>query len=197
MVSVSVAGAPSLGSADAPLVLVEFTDFQCPYCIEFQKVFETLKTKYVDTGRLRVVSRNVPQVFHPLAGPAARAALCAEQQGRFWEMRARLFAANGELSPEALRKAAADAGLEAGKCEACLAGAEVAKALDDDSKDAQAAGIVATPTLVLGKQTGDQVTGVKLVGAQPLVRLEIEMRKLSSPALQRAEPPDAAPPSKP
>ena len=113
-VSVSVAGAPSLGSADAPLVLVEFTDFQCPYCIEFQKVFETLKTKYVDTGRLRVVSRNVPQAFHPLAGPAARAALCAEQQGRFWEMRGRLFAANGELSPEALRKAARTRGWRRG-----------------------------------------------------------------------------------
>ncbi len=177
-VTVSVAGAPSLGSADAPLVPVEFTDFQCPYCIGFQKVFDALKTKYVDTGKLRVVSRNVPQAFHPLAGPAARAARCAEQQGRFWEMRARLFAANGELSPEALRKAAADAGLDAGKFDVCLAGDEVAAAVEKDVHDAQAAGIVPTPTFVLGKQTGDQVTGVKLVGAQPLVRLEIEMRKV-------------------
>ena len=177
-VTVSVAGAPSLGSADAPLVLVEFTDFQCPYSIGFQTVFEALKTKYVDTGRLRVVSRNVPQEFHPLAGPAARAARCAQEQGRFWEMRARLFAANGELSPGALRKAAADAGLDAGKFEACLASAESAAAVDKDARDAKAAGIVPTPTFVLGKQTGDKVTGPKLVGAQSLVRLEIEMRKV-------------------
>ena len=77
-------------------MLVEFTDFQCPYCITFQReVFAALKTKYVETGKLRLFSRNVPQVFHPQAGPAAKAARCAEAQGKFWPMRERLLAAQG------------------------------------------------------------------------------------------------------
>ena len=176
--TVSVAGAPSIGSADAPLVLVEFTDFQCPYSITFEKTFEALKTKYVDTGKLRVVSRNVPQDFHPQAGPAARAALCAEAQGKFAKMRERLFAANGELSPEAIQKAAQEAGLDMARFEECTKSAEIAEAVRKDAQDAKAAGIVATPTFVLGKMTDGKVTGVKLVGAQPLVRIEIEMRKV-------------------
>lgn len=177
-VTVSVASAPSDGNADAPLVLVEFTDFQCPYNIAFQKTFEALKTKYVDTGKLRVVSRNVPQAFHPQAGPAARAALCAEAQGKFWPMRARLFAAGGELTPETIQKAAQDVGLDMARFAEDFKSAEIADAVQQDAQDAKAAGIVATPTFVLGKMADGKVTGVKLVGAQPLVRIEMEMRKV-------------------
>jgi protein-disulfide isomerase len=177
-VTVSVSGAPATGSADAPLVLVEFTDFQCPYSISFEKTMTGLKTKYVDAGKLRVVTRNVPQPFHSLAVPAARAAMCAEQQGRFWAMRERLFAANGNLPDDALQKAAVEAGLDVAKFDACLASADVAAAVDRDTQDARAAGIVATPTLVLGRLAGDKVTGVKLVGGHPLLRIEMEMRKL-------------------
>ena len=177
--TVSVAGAPSTGNADAPLVLVEFMDFQCPYCVTFQReVFAALKTKYVETGKLRVVSRNLPQVFHPQAGSAARAARCAEAQGRFWEMRERLVAAQGALSAEAIRKAAEEAGLDVVRLEECAGSAETAAALEKEVQDAREAGIVATPTFILGKMTGDQVTGVKLVGAQSLARLEVEMRRL-------------------
>jgi protein-disulfide isomerase len=178
-VTVSVAGAPSMGSAEAPLVLVEFTDFQCPHCINFQReVFPALKAKHVETGKLRVVSRNLPQVSHPQAGPAAKAARCAEAQGKFWEMRERLLAAQGVLSPGAIRKAAEQSGLDVAQLEACAASAETAAALEKELQDAKAAGIVATPTFILGKMTGDRVTGVKLVGAQSLARLEIEMRRL-------------------
>ena len=177
--TVSVAGAPSTGSAEAPLVLVEFTDFQCPHCITFQReVFAVLKTKYVETGRLRVVSRNLPQGFHPQAGPAAKAARCAEAQGRFWEMRERLLAVQGALSPEAIRKPATEAGMDVARLEECATSAESAAALEKEVQEARAAGIVATPTFILGKMTGDQVTGVKLVGAQSLARLEVEMRRL-------------------
>lgn len=93
-------------------------------------------------------------------------------------MRARLFAANGELTPEAIRKAAQEAGLDLARFEECAGSAEIAEAVRKEAQDAKAAGIVATPTFVLGKPTGDTVTGVKLVGAQPLVRIEMEMRKV-------------------
>jgi protein-disulfide isomerase len=184
-VTVSIAGAPATGSAEAPLALVEFTDFQCPYSISFEKTMAALKTKYVDAGKLRLFTRNLPQPFHPLAVPAARAALCAEQQERFWPMRERLFAANGALSPYALRQAAADAGLDREKFDACLASSDVAALVDRDTQDARAAGMVASPTIVVGRVEGDKVTGVKLVGAQPLVRIEIELRKLQQPSLEK------------
>ena len=177
--TVSVAGAPSMGSAEAPLVLVEFTDFQCPYSITFHReVFAALKTKYVETGKLRLFSRNLPQSFHPQAGPAAKAAHCAEAQSKFWEMRERLLAAQGALSPEAIRKAAEEAGLDVARLEECVGSADTAAALEKEVQDARAAGIVATPTFILGKMTGEQVTGVKLVGVQSLARLEVEMRRL-------------------
>ncbi len=82
-VTVSNDGAPATGSAEASLVLVEFTEFQCPQSISFEKTRVALKTNYVDAGKLRILTRNVLQPFHPLAVPAARAALCADHQGRF------------------------------------------------------------------------------------------------------------------
>ena len=177
--TVSVADAPSTGSAEAPLVLGEFTDCQCPYCSTFpREVFAALKAKHVETGKLRVVSRHLPQNFHPQAGPAARAARCAEAQGRFWEIRERLLAAQGALSPEAIRNAATEAGLDLARLEDCAGSAETTAALAKEVQEARQAGIVATPTFILGKMTGDQVTGVRLVGAQSLARLEVEMRRL-------------------
>lgn len=101
-----------------------------------------------------------------------------EGQGKFWEFRDRLLAAQGALPPEAVRKLAQESGLDVAALETCTAGAESAAALEQEMAEAKAAGIVASPTFVLGKVSGDKVTGVKLVGAQSLPRLEMEMRKL-------------------
>ncbi len=82
---------PSLGKPDAPLTLVEFTDYECPLCRAFHtETFGTLKTRYIDTGKLRFVSRDQPlPEYHPNAMEAAHAARCAGDQGRFWEMATR------------------------------------------------------------------------------------------------------------
>ena len=77
----------SLGRADAPLTIVEFTDYQCPYCRQFQaQTFAQLKKNYIDTGKLRFIVRDLPLEFHSAARPAAEAAHCAAEQGKFWEM---------------------------------------------------------------------------------------------------------------
>ena len=77
-----------LGRADAPVTLVEFTDLECPYCRAFHVgAFERLKREYIDTGKVRFVSRDFPLDFHPNARPAALAVRCAGEQGKFWEMR--------------------------------------------------------------------------------------------------------------
>jgi protein-disulfide isomerase len=182
LVTVSTAGAPSLGAEDAPLVLVEFTDFQCAFCIKFQnEVFGQLKQKYVDTGKLRIVSRNLPLPMHEFAEASARAALCAGAQGKFWPVRDRLFAANGALAPESLKEITRAAGLDAARLEECAATAETAEAVRKEMEEAKAAGIEATPTFVLGKAKGGKVMGLKIVGAQPLASFEAEIDKQLPP----------------
>jgi protein-disulfide isomerase len=179
IVTVSIAGAPSLGKAEAPLVLVEFTDFQCPYCIRFQnEVFTQLKTNYVDTGKLRVVSHNLPLPFHNFAGPAARAAICAEAQGRFWPMRDKLFAAGNTLSIETINRVVQETGLEAAKYAACATNQATADILSKDGQEAKAATIEATPSFVLGRATAGKVTGLKIVGAQPYGNFVAEIDKM-------------------
>src|SRR5215469_3509403 len=88
---ISTEGAYSIGSQNAPLTMVEFTDFQCPFCERFHtSTFADLKRDYIDTGKLRFVSRDLPLDFHPNAMQAAEAARCAGEQGQFWAMRDRM-----------------------------------------------------------------------------------------------------------
>ncbi len=100
-VEVPIAG-QMLGSPDAPLTMVEFTDLECPFCRQFYATtFEQLKTAYIDTNKLRYVSRDFPlEAIHPLAVTAARAARCAGAQGRFWEMRHGILKNNVALTKE-------------------------------------------------------------------------------------------------
>ena len=102
----------SLGAADAPVVVVEYGDFQCPYCKRFVETsFPGLKRDYVDTGKVRWVTRDLPLGFHANAHKAAQAAHCAGEQGRYWEMRDTLFRNNLNLAPEQLARYSAPAGI--------------------------------------------------------------------------------------
>lgn len=159
-----------LGSADAPVTMVEFTDYQCPFCKRFyDQTFGELKKAYIDTGKVRFVSRNLPLSIHQNANGAARAALCAGEQGHYWEMRQLLFANNRQLAAAQLPKYAAQLKLDGAAFQACLDGPKVAAELNQDHKDASAAGITGTPSFVLGTSDGKVVDGDLLVGAQPFV----------------------------
>lgn len=181
--TVSIAGAPSLGHADAPLVLVEYTDFQCPFCTKFEtETFGELKKRYVDTGKLRVVSRPLPLPMHPFAMPAARAAFCATRQHKFWEMRDSLFSEKGALAAETIRHAAEKAGLNLTELDACTAAKESELAVQKEVQQANAAGFTGTPTFVVGKANNDKVTGAKITGAVPLAYFAAEIDKQLAPA---------------
>ncbi len=102
-----------LGRPDAPLTMVEFTDLQCPFCNRFAtQTFDQLKKDYIDTGKVRFISRDFPLDFHPQAMPAARAARCAGDQGRFWEMRTTLVKNAGQLSPAYITQTASSLKLD-------------------------------------------------------------------------------------
>jgi protein-disulfide isomerase len=169
---------PGVGRADAPVVLVEFTDYQCPYCKKFQdSVLPELTRKYIETGKLRVVSRNLPLPFHQNAEPAARAAWCAAQQDKYGPMREGLFAKSTDLSLTNLFLAAQAIPLDMSKFQSCFATTNL-EAIKLDGQEASTAGISGTPSFVLGKPEGDKLKGLVIVGAQPLATFEGEIEKL-------------------
>jgi protein-disulfide isomerase len=179
IVTVSITGAPSLGKAEAPLVLIEFLDYQCPFCSRYQNdVFARLKTNYVDTGKLRVIACNLPLPFHSAAEPAARAAICATAQGKFWALRDQLFVTGRALSSEAISQAVQAAGMDAAKYAACTNDTATTETLLKDGQEAKEAGIEATPSFVLGRAVAGKVTGLKIIGAQPYPNFAAEIDKM-------------------
>ncbi len=178
---VSIADAHSLGSADAPIVLVEFTDYQCPFCSRFATTtFEELKAKYIDTGQVRLVSRDLPLPMHNNAEQAAYAARCADEQGRYWEMREVMFQNISALDDDALLGYAADLGLDRTGFEKCLGSGKYQAAVRADAAAAGAIGISGTPSFVLGRASGDTdtVRGNIIVGAQPFATFDAQIQAL-------------------
>lgn len=178
-VSVSIEGSPSMGREDAPLTLVGFMDYQCPFCGRFHtQTFEQLKTNFIDTGLLRYVNRDLPLPFHGEAEQAALAARCAGDQGRYWEMRDALMRNSHTLSTEAILSHATALSLDVTRFKACLDNPQYVEAIWKDASDAQAAGLMGTPSFVLGKASGNMVEGIAIVGAQPYRNFESKIKEL-------------------
>ncbi len=179
-VKVASATGQSMGSASAPLVLIEFTDYQCPYCRGFAvNTFPALKTKYIDTGKLQFVSRDFPLDFHPNAMIAANAARCAADQGKYWEIRSVLFTNNTALQKDRLLTYARDLSLNMPKFQQCLDQETHGASIQADLSDALAAGIEGTPSFVLGRRTPTgTIEGVRIVGAQPLAMFDAKIAEL-------------------
>jgi protein-disulfide isomerase len=179
-VKVDLTGVHVLGRADAPVTLVEFTDLECPYCRAFHVgAFERLKREYIDTGKVRFVSRDFPLDFHPNARPAAAAVRCAGEQGKFWEMRHVVTLNANALGPATYDRLAGELGLDAGTFSACVAADRYRAAIDGDVAAAMKAGVTGTPTFVLGPTTpGASLEGVRIVGAQPFPAFEARIKAL-------------------
>lgn len=178
-VRVDLTGVNVLGRADAPVTIVEFTDLECPYCRAFHVgAFVQLKREYIDTGKVRFVSRDFPLDFHPNARPAAVAVRCAGEQGKFWEMRHVVTLNATALGPPTYDRLAAELGLDAGRFSACLADDRHRAAIDRDIAEATRAGVTGTPSFVLGTTAPDSVEGVRIVGAQPFPVFEARIKAL-------------------
>ncbi len=164
-----IQGGYSLGREDAPVTLVEFTDYQCPFCRRFEgDTFAQLKKEYIDTGKVRFVSRDLPLDFHPNAPSAALAARCAGDQGKFWEIRnAMMLDTATDLGPEALTKYAEKTGLDMPAFNQCMSDKKYTAAIQKDKADAGTAGISGTPSFVIGKSDSKEINGERVVGAVP------------------------------
>ncbi len=148
--------APSLGKADAPITIIEYSDFQCPYCKKAQPNVKAVEAKYGD--KVRIVFMNQPLAMHKMARPAALAAMAADKQGKFWEYHDALFSSQG-LDEERLVAIAKEVGLNVPKWESDRKSTDVDAAVAADQARAEKWKITSTPTFF--------VNGYKIKGAQP------------------------------
>jgi protein-disulfide isomerase len=137
---------PTKGPADAPITIIEFSDYQCPFCSKAEPLVKEALDAY--PTKARVVFKHFPLTsIHPNAMPAALAAAAAQKQGKFWEMHEKLFANQRELSPEQIKKYAAEVGLDVAKFEADSQSDEVKQQVQQDMQLAQKVGVRGTPTI--------------------------------------------------
>ncbi|MDH4304407.1 MAG: DsbA family protein [Nitrospira sp.] len=169
-VTMSVGDGPVLGQIDAPITIVEFSDYQCPFCKRhFTNTLGMLKTNYIDTGKVRYIFRDFPlDSIHPYARKAAEAAHCAGDQGKFWDMHDTMFQRQEELKPHNLRDFARAMQLDLDAFNACLDEGKYAKRVEADVAAGSAAGVTGTPGFFVGKTKPDGTMVATFVkGAQP------------------------------
>ena len=174
---IDITGAPVLGSQDAPVTLIEFADYKCPFCIRhFAQTMPMLEANYIRTGKVRYVFRDMPiDSLHPGSIRAHEAARCAIEQGRFWELHTRLFTAPGTHGDAALETRASEAGLNVDALRSCLASGRTEAAVRQSVAAAGQLGASGTPTFFVGVKDGssDQIRVVQaLAGAQPYSEFE-------------------------
>ena len=167
---VAIANEPFKGNGAAKIALIEFSDYQCPFCSRYSRdTLPQITTDYVDTGKIRYVFRDLPLSFHKQAFKAAEAAHCAGAQGRFWEMHDAMFRNQSALAPEQLAAHAETLGLDGSAFQECLESGRFAAEVNKDVADAGAAGITGTPAFLVGVIQPDGRVKVtkKLSGAKP------------------------------
>jgi protein-disulfide isomerase len=167
------ANSPARGPANAPIEIVEFSDFECPFCLRADPTVRQVLSTYGD--KIRLVYRHYPLPNHPNARPAAEASACAGDQGKFWAFHDRLFSSKARLGDADLKQHAAEIGLDTAKFNACLDGRTHKGRVDEDMRAAEEAGVNGTPAFF--------INGRSLSGAQPfeafkrIIDEELELKR--------------------
>jgi len=175
-----LSGVSMLGSKAAPITIVEYTDYQCPYCQRFHvTAFAELKKAYIDTGKVRFFSKDMPLDFHPNAMRAAMAARCAGEQGKFWELRDTMGANPNSLDLEHIVGFAADLKMDTNALRACIDSGKYKERVQNDVLEAMKIGANGTPTFIIGKSVGEGVDGELVVGALPFQMFDLKLKDLS------------------
>lgn len=166
------ADGPSRGDGNAPVTIVEFSDYECPFCARAEPVLKQLLAEY--PGKVRLVLQQFPLGGHANAPKASEAALCAGEQGKYWEMHELLFAGQGALGVDALKGRARSLPIDAARFDACLDSGRMAPVVEANRKLGQEIGVDATPAFY--------VNGRPLSGAQPIERFrELVNHEISAP----------------
>jgi protein-disulfide isomerase len=192
---ITTEGDPFKGNKNAKVTLVEFSEFQCPFCgRHVRDTYPTLDKEYIQTGKIKYVFRDLPlESIHKNAFKAAEAAHCGGEQGKYWEMHDRLFANQNSLEPAMLTAHAQAVGLDTKKFQACLDSGKFAADIRKDIAEANKYGITGTPTSVIGlTQPGDpKIKIVKVIrGAQNIAAFKEALDSLlneKAPVEKKAE----------
>ncbi|MBI2208645.1 DsbA family protein [Candidatus Woesearchaeota archaeon] len=151
---------PVLGDKNAPVTIVSFEDYQCPFCGRaFQQTFPLIKKDYIDTGKVKYVYRDFPLSFHPEAQPAAEAAECADEQGKYWEYHDGIFENQATMGRDLYLNLAKELNLDVNKFTQCIDTGKYRQEVQDDFAYGSQVGVSGTPTFF--------INGIQLVGAQP------------------------------
>jgi protein-disulfide isomerase len=180
-VKVSIDDDPIKGDPKAPVTIVEFSDYQCPFCKRFyDQVLPALEKEYISTGKVRLVYRDYPLQFHKNALPAAIAANCAREQGKYWEVQNFLFENPNKLDTASIISSAGELNLNREEFEKCLNDKTQEAEIDKDFQDGQLYGVRGTPSFFIGKTDDDkkEMTGLYIRGAQPFQVFKREIDKL-------------------
>ena len=171
----------ALGKPDAPLVLVEFTDVECPHCRAFHReVFEGIKQTYIDTGTVLFVHRDLPLPNHEHAVIAAHGLRCAADQGQFWPMRHMLLM-NDALNADLVELAARLSGVDLGEFRICMREGRHLAGIEKDLEDAKTIGAKNTPTFVLGHMVPSGIEGEVIAGTVTFKDLDDRIKRLLAP----------------
>ncbi len=176
----SLQGFQMLGNKNAPMTIVEFTDYQCPFCQRFHATtFPEIRKNYIDTGTARFFSRDLPLDFHANAMRAAQAARCAGDQGQFWALRDIMEDNPDKLDMESLVADARGLKMDADAFRKCVESEKYKNAVQTDVMEAFKIGANGTPTFVIGKSTPDGVDGELVVGALPYPVFDQKLKELA------------------
>jgi protein-disulfide isomerase len=169
------------GDSGARVAIIEYADFECPYCGEYErKTFPQILSDYIETGKVKYFYRDLPLPMHARALPAARAARCAGEQGKYWEMHDSLFAKQNALSAPAVLDRAQTLGLDTAKFSECLSSEKYTVDIQKSALEAQKMGIDGTPTFFLGvvEPSGDVTIEKRLQGTAPFDVFKTEIDAL-------------------
>lgn len=181
---INIAGSPVLGKADAPVTIIEFTDYQCPFCRRFANSTQgEIIKNYIDQGKVKYVLREFPlKSIHRNAEKLAQAALCAGDQGKYWEMHDRFFKGNGKPDPNNLSNDISALKLNAKTFNACLDSGKYAQKIATDISEGMKLGVRGTPSFFLGKSNQDDSSTIHatkmLRGAQPFAAFKAAIEEL-------------------
>jgi len=174
-----LSGVSMMGKKDAPLTMVEYTDYQCPYCQRFHLTsFPELKKNYIDTGIVRFFSKDLPLDFHPNAMRAAEAARCAGEQNKFWELRDVMGQNADKLDLDHIAGFADALKIDSKVLRACVESGKYKEQVQSDVLEAMKIGANGTPTFVVGRSIGNGVDGEMVMGAMPYQLFDDKLKAL-------------------
>jgi len=183
--TIDITGAPAQGRPDAVVTLVEFSDYECPFCIRhFTETMPKIRASYIESGKILYVFNDFPiDELHPAAIRAHEAARCAAEQNKFWELHPRLFSAPGTHDRAALVAGATAAGLQVDTFTACLESGRTTSAVQRSVETAHSFGATGTPAFFVGlREPGTNQVQVlqKVAGARPFADFEQAIAKVQA-----------------